>query len=308
MPINTLAYSQIFQTELDKQMLATATSSWMDANAGQVKYNGGNTVKVPSMSLTGLKQYDRDNGFKQGAVTLTYEDLILTQDRGTTFHLDSQDVDETNFVAAAGNVMGEFQRVQVVPEIDAYRYSKIYALAKAAQRITGAYTPDEATILDKLEDDITSIQDVVGDSVPLVICMATTVRKLLNRSDKLAKRLDVGQFAHGAVNTKVKTYNDIPILGVPSSRMKTAYVFNDGQTTGQETGGFKADAGAKDINWIIMTTTAPIAVSKQDKVRIFTPDQNQKADAWKLDYRRYHDLWIPKNRLGGVWVNSNETV
>ena len=60
MAINTLAYSQIFQTELDKQMLATATSSWMDANAGQVKYNGGDTVKIPSIALTGLKKYDRE--------------------------------------------------------------------------------------------------------------------------------------------------------------------------------------------------------------------------------------------------------
>ncbi len=86
--------------------------------------------------------------------------------------------------------------------------------------------------------------------------------------------------------------------------MKTQYVFNDGKEAGQEKGGFKADEGAKVINWIIMAKNSPIAVSKTDKVRIFSPDVNQKADAWKLDYRKFHDLWIPTNRLAGVWVNT----
>ena len=86
--------------------------------------------------------------------------------------------------------------------------------------------------------------------------------------------------------------------------MKTAYVFNDGKTTGQEKGGFKPDTAATGINWIIIARRAPIAVSKTDKIRIFEPNVNQKADAWKLDYRKFHDLWIPTNKLAGVWVNT----
>ena len=39
MAINTLQYSQQFQTVLDAQMLASATSAFMEANAGQVKYD-----------------------------------------------------------------------------------------------------------------------------------------------------------------------------------------------------------------------------------------------------------------------------
>lgn len=45
----------------------------MDANAGQVKYTGGDEVKIPKISLVGLGNYDRDKGFKQGSVTLSYE-------------------------------------------------------------------------------------------------------------------------------------------------------------------------------------------------------------------------------------------
>lgn len=304
MPINTLQYSQQFQTVLDAQMLAGATSAFMEANAGQVKYDGGDTVHIPEISMQGLAKYDRDEGFNQGSVTLKFNPYKMTQDRGRTFQLDSMDVNETNFVATAGTVMGEFQRTQVIPEIDSYRYSKIAALATAENKVTAGFTPAVATILEKLEAEITEIQDVVGEDEGLIIVMSTKLRTILNNADKFNRYLNVAEFKNGSVNTTVKSFNDIPILGVPSARMKTAYVFNDGKTANQQAGGFKADTGAKDINWIIMPQRAPIAVSKTDKVRVFTPELNQKADAWKIDYRKYHDLWIPKNRFAAIRVNT----
>lgn len=303
MAINTLEMAKIFQQSLDKQMGIEATSGWMESNAQNVKYNGGDTVRMPRISTTGMARYDRDNGFNQGAVTLTYDDYKLTQDRGRTFHLDSMDVDESNFIATAGTTMGEFQRLQVIPEVDAYRYSRIAALAKGASRTTDGFTPSETNILAQLDKEITDLQDTIGESEPLLILMATPIRTVLNNVKNIERHLDVTQFKAGAIDTKVKTYNEIPIFSVPSLRMKTAYVFNDGKTTGQEAGGFKADTGAKSINWIIISRRAPIAISKTDKVRIFAPDVNQKADAWKLDYRKFHDLWIPRNKLAGVWAN-----
>lgn len=304
MAINTLQYSQQFQTVLDAQMLASATSAFMEANAGQVKYDGGDTVHIPEISMQGLAKYDRDEGFNQGSVTLKFNPYKMTQDRGRTFQLDSMDVNETNFVATAGTVMGEFQRTQVIPEIDSYRYSKIAALATAESKVTTGFTPAVATILEKLEAEITDIQDVVGEDEGLIIVMSTKLRTILNNADKFNRYLNVAEFKNGSVNTTVKSFNDIPILGVPSARMKTAYVFNDGKTANQQAGGFKADTAAKDINWIIMPQRAPIAVSKTDKVRVFTPELNQKADAWKIDYRKYHDLWIPKNRFAAIRVNT----
>lgn len=304
MAINTLEMAKIFQQSLDKQMLVGATSGWMEANARNVKYNGGDTVKMPEITVGGLAKYDRDTGFNQGAVTLTYRDYTLTQDRGRTFQLDAMDVDETNFVANAGVVMGEFQRTQVIPEVDAYRYSKIAALAKGASHETATFTPSKANILGQLDADIANIRDVVGEDEPLVIIMSTPVRTIMNTADGITRFLDTTQFKAGVVDTKVKTYNEIPIFGVPSLRMKTAYVFKDGTTSGQEAGGFVADGTAKGINWIIIARRAPIAISKTDKVRIFEPNVNQKADAWKLDYRKYHDIWIPNNKLAGVWVNT----
>ena len=55
MAINTFEYAKNFQQALDKQMLVGATSGWMEANASGVKYNGGDTVKMPEISVAGLR-------------------------------------------------------------------------------------------------------------------------------------------------------------------------------------------------------------------------------------------------------------
>ena len=41
MAVNTLATATLFQKMLDKVAVQEATTGWMDANAGQVIYNGG---------------------------------------------------------------------------------------------------------------------------------------------------------------------------------------------------------------------------------------------------------------------------
>ena len=299
MAINTIEAAKIFQTALDQQVLEGATSGWMEENAGQVKYSGGNEVKIPKISLSGLGDYDRDSGYTQGAVTFSYETKTMTMDRGRKFLLDKMDVDETDFVASATTVMGEFQRTQVIPEVDAYRYSRIYALAK--DKYGKTYTPAASTILSTLSEDITAVQDEAG-SADLVIVMARPVYDMFCNNDKISKLIIAGDFKKGELNLMIKMFNGIPIIPVPSARMKTAYTFNDGKSGGQEAGGFTPTAKATQINWIICPKSAPIAVSKTDNFKIFDPEVNQTADAWLVELRKFHDLWIKDNVLPSIRV------
>jgi hypothetical protein len=307
---NNISYATIFQKALDEQMIQGATSGWMEANAGQVIYNGGSEVKIPKMSLDGLGNYSRSSGYPGGAVTLEYETKTMTQDRGRQFVLDSMDVNESNFVVNASSVMAQFQKLKVIPEVDAYRYSKIsqLAIAKGAGYALGGYTPAVADILSKIKADIATVQDRIGDDVPLIIVMSGLIKNILETSTELSKQLSVVDFTQGKVNLKVRAINDCPIISVPSARLKTLYVFNDGTTAGQTAGGFVADAAAKTINWLLIAQQAPIAVSKTDNMKIFDPSVVQDADGYKLDYRKYHDIWIPDNKLDGIFANVKEAL
>ena len=42
-------------------------------------------------------------------------------------------------------------------------------------------------------------------------------------------------------------------------------------------------------------------VKKTENMRIFTPEQNLDADAYKFDYRIYYDVFVPKSTRGTIW-------
>ena len=301
MAINTLQYSKIMMKKLDQHAVHSLTSGWMEANAGKVQYSGGDEVKIPTMSTSGLGNYDRDKGFAQGSIVLKYDTYKMTQDRGRTFQIDAMDVDESGFIATSANVIKVFQEDKVIPEIDSYRYSMIADIATKANKSENIkLTADNA--LSKLREHIRAVEDIIGTDKMLIITMPSNILALIEDSPKVGKSVNVADFKQGSINFKVKTVDDNPIRVVPSARLKTKYDILDGISSSQEAGGLKASSDAKDINWLVTPKDVPIAISKTDKLRVFSPDINQKADAWKIDYRKYHDLWITSGKQEQIFA------
>lgn len=308
MAINTLATATLFQNTLDKVAIQEMTTGWMDANAGQVIYNGGAEVKIPKMSVDGLGDYDRDEGYTQGGVTLEYETRKMTQDRGRKFQLDPMDINENNFVTTAASVMGEFQRVHVVPEIDAYRISKIATdviEAKTAGMVVYGYTPGApgTSALRKAKEGIKAVRDM-GYNGPLVI--QATPDFIMELELELAGKITSVTFSKGGINTKVPSIDDVPFISTPANRMYTAITIYDGKSEGQKKGGYAKGASALEINFMVLPRTTPIAITKQDIMRIFDPTINQKLNAWQMDYRRFHDIWVLDNKLNSVYVSIKD--
>ena len=299
---NSIAYAQIFQKTLDQLAVQEAVTGWMEANAAQIIYNGGNTVKLPKLSMDGLGDYSRSSGYVAGDVTFAYETLQMTQDRGRKFSIDAMDVDETNFVLTASTVMGEFQRTKVVPEIDAYRLSKLGAGAIAATKVEYNYTPASGTILAKLKAARASIRKAGYRGRIYIHCTTDVMTEL---EIAIGAQLRSETFSQGGLDTIVPILDkDTYLIETADDLMHTSITLYDGSTAGQTDGGFVA--GGKQMNFIAIAANAPIAVSKQDLVRIFDPMTNQDANAWALDYRRYHDLWIPDNKKPLLFANIKD--
>lgn len=299
MPNNfTDGYASLFQRALDEQIVQRAVTGWMDANAGLVQYSGGKDVKIPKMAMDGLGDYNRNTGYPDGAVTLEYETRTMTQDRGRKFMLDSMDVDETNFVANAGSVMSEFQRIHVAPEIDAYRLSKLASLAIDADvNVAYSYTPTKSDIVDVLIDALAEVRNAGFRDMPLVIHATSAVTAALSKA-KSDKAASVAFIAGGGLQTTVPSVDNVPVVETDSKRMVSAITVSGN--------GWEKGSTAKDVNFIITPRVAPIAITKQDNVKIFTPKQNQSADAWLLEYRRYHDLWVMDNKIPGIYANMKD--
>lgn len=309
MAINTLATATLFQNTLDKVAIQEAVTGWMDKNAGQVIYNGGAEVKIPKMSVQGLGDYDRDNGYQQGGVTLEYETRKMTQDRGRKFQLDPIDINENNFVTTAAAVMGEFQRTQVIPEIDAYRISKIATYAIDAQKagmVSYGYTPGATgtSALRKVKEGIKAVREM-GYNGPLVI--HATPDFIMELELELANKITVTTFKKGGIETKVPSVDEVPLISTPANRMYTAITLHDGKTGGQEKGGYVKGGTAKDMNFMVLPVTTPVAITKQDIMRIFDPTINQNLNAWQMDYRRFHDIWVLDNKLDSIYLSIKDS-
>lgn len=292
---NTIEYAKLFQRVLDSVDIPGKTSSAMEGNT--VVYNGGDEIKLPKMTLSGLADYSRSGGYKGGAIVSEYETHKITKDRGIEFTIDVMDLDESGFVIEAGRVVNALNRESVIPEIDAYRYSKIFALANANLK-TEDYTPADSDIFEKLLGNISAVENVIGEGVAKTIYMSYEAARILDLADKVEKRLDVVA-NDGDIKSKTRMLDGTPIVRVPSARFKSLFTFNDGTSAF----GFSTAATTMELNWIILPNNAAYGVMKHDKLKIFSPDVNQSSDGWLVQYRLYHDLFIPDNKIPGLWVS-----
>ena len=98
------------------------------------------------------------------------------------------------------------------------------------------------------------------------------------------------------------SFDEMPIVKVPQTRFYTAVTLGDGKSNAA--GGYAKAEGAKDINFMIVDRASVIQLIKHGKIRVFDPDTNQSADAYKVDYRVYHDAWVLNNKKNGIYCHT----
>lgn len=73
MAINTLAFAKKTAAELDKIAVQESVTGFLADNALKTKFVGAQTVLIPDLDMQGLGDYDRDNGFVAGSITVANE-------------------------------------------------------------------------------------------------------------------------------------------------------------------------------------------------------------------------------------------
>lgn len=300
----SINYAAIFSSAIDQALVATLTSGYMEADAADVQYQGGNTVKLATITTPGLGTYSRTGGYPGGAVSVDWTDYVFDMDRSVQLNIDQFDVDETNFVLTVANALKTVKEVDIDPEIDGYRYSTVYTkvLAKSALATPApmeAYTPNVSDILTKIKADMTAVQDTVGETAPIVCYMSRKVYGILSSSSELSKQMQVLELNRNGINTKVYGIDDMPIIPVPSARMRTAYTYNDGSANF----GFAAKTNAGRINWIIAPRGSLKGVVKGDEVKVIEPAVNQKYSGWSIMFRLYHTLIVLDAKIASMRVS-----
>ena len=281
---------------LDQVYAVASVSAVLDTPNALVRETAdAKTVLIAQTSMSGLGDYSRADGFVSGDLTLTWKPYTFEYDRGRTFQIDAMDDMETMGLAF-GSLAGEFVRVKVTPEIDAIRFAK-YA--------TNAGTTVAADLTNKTTVSAIATAEVEMEEkeVTLANCvlfMTPTVYGYVKDDTEHFQRTLVPS---ENPNRNFGAFDDMPIAKVPQSRFYTAVNTLSGKDA-EAAGGFAKADGAKDINFMIIDRASVIQLIKHGKIRVFDPDTNQSADAYKVDYRIYHDAWVLDNKKNGIYCHT----
>jgi len=289
---NSIALVTKFQPILDEIYKRESLTAILDAQTKPVDFMGANVVKVFKTSVVGLGTYSRATGYPAGDVTGTWEALTLSASRGRAFSIDRQDNDES-LGMAFGTLANEFIRTQVAPEVDAYRFSK-YASWSGISEVGSPATLSSSTVLAAIDLAGQTLDDLDVPAEGRILFVSSAVSAFLKAavSRYLANET--------SADRRVKNLDNMQIIQVPQTRFYKGITLDAGATS--SAGGYtKTSSTGRDINFLMMHPGAVLQATKQAALKIFTPEENQSADAWLMQYRLYHDAFVYDNHVNGIY-------
>jgi hypothetical protein len=294
---NSIALAKEYLGILDEVYADEVLTSDLNTGAANVKPSGrAGSFLVRKLSMVGLGNYNRGTGYPTGDLTSTWEEKTYTADRGRSFMLDVMDATEADLEAIT--VASEFLRVKVVPEIDAFRFSQI-AKTSGIQTVAGAALTTSAAVLAAWDVAIGAMRQKHVKVANLVGYMDVAIYQLLKNSAAVTRFLTPGQNP----SREFETFDGVKIVVVPADEFYTSIDLEAGATAGAA-GSYSMTVGAKAINFLLVDKTAVFADVKHAKPRMFDPATTQAAEAWKLDYRVYHDAWVLDNKVNGIYLHK----
>lgn len=295
---NTIQLVTKFVPIMDEIYKRESVTSILDTANSNVRFIGANVVKVFKFASDGLANYNRANGYVAGDLQATWETLTLAQDRGRSFQLDVMDNEET-LGMALGGLTSQFIRTEVAPEIDAYRFAK-YAGTANILAATPADLAASTDVLAAIDDADKAMSDAEVPHEGRILFLSEAAYKLLKNNITRYIQNDEEN-----VNRTIEVLDGMRVIRVPSGRFNTAITLKDGSTSGQTAGGFAA--AGYPINFMIIHPSAVVQIVKHVVPRLFAPQQNLDADAWKYDYRIYHDAFVLENKVAGIYLHRAAT-
>ena len=268
-------------------------------NNGRYRVTGAKTIKIPSISTTGRTNADRDS-IKTAVRNYdnAWETKELTNERKWSTLVHPEDIDQTNDVTTITNITMVMNEEQKFPEMDAYCCSKIYNDWIA--------TRDEKGNLRVADDTILTVQNILAvfdklmlkmdnERVPAngrILYITHEVASILKSADKISRSLDVSK-GPNALDRRVNRLDQVQIVPVPSTLMKTLYSF---------TVDWAVAAGADQINMFLVHPLAVITPVSYTFSRLDAPSAMSEGKYVYYE-ESFEDAFILNKKAGAIQYN-----
>lgn len=229
-------------------------------NNGRYRWVNAKTIEIPSITTSGRVDADRDTiAFAQRNYSNKWETKTLENERKWSTLVHPMDIDQTNMVATIANITQVFNEEQKFPEMDAYTISKIYAdwtTTAAGDSSHDAYTGKTAdttvltaaNVLGVFDDLMLKMDNARVPANGRILYVTHEVKTLLKSAQNISRSISV-EDGPNAIDRRVSRLDQVEIVGVPSTLMKTLYDFSNGWAVAKT---------AKQINMMLIHPLAVI--------------------------------------------------
>ena len=296
-PANTIGLASKYLPVLDEVYKRGSLTSIFDTAENRVNWIGAKTVSLFDFDPVGMANYDRDDGFVTGNITAGWKPYQIEVDRGRSYQIDVMDNEESLGMAVA-SALSEIERVEVIPEVDAYRFAKWAGTTGVSTGTAATIVPGTTNVAGLID---TAEAQMDNDEVPYegrVLYVSPLAYMALKGN--IERRIINSE---NNVNTNVEFFDDMRVIRVPQARFQSAVTLN-APTTAAGQGGYAPATGAKAINFMIVHPSAIMQVMKHRVLRVFAPDQNMEADAYRINFRYAHGTWVKKHKTKGIYVQT----
>lgn len=318
-----------YSTEaFDEVYKADARSSLLDGNKKLMQFTGAKTVKIAKFTSDGLSDYSRANssnenlpltsggdfaqaqgnsftagyGYQRADMGITWEEFTLACDRGAQYRVELFDNEESAELAV-GLGTKQINKQVIVPEVDAYCFSKIASYVPASNTITAADTisltaGDPAEPVNVMNQMFLKLDEAEVPAEDQIIFASPTFIQALRSTNALYKKLDQAEYKKN-VSFLIEEYEGRPIVMVPPSRFMTGVSLN--------AKGYGPTASvSKHIHCMLVAKEAVYHIVKYNKIKVFGPEVVQDYDGYKINARVYHDVFVPDNKRVAlaIWTKS----
>jgi len=292
---NAISYAELYLPLLDEAYKADSKSAVLDTLSDYVRFTGGNTVNIFNIDPVGMGNYDRNAGYVPGDVTGTWQPYVLETDRGRSYQVDFLD-NEQAMSLIVPNLLGTVERQHIIPEVDAYRFAAYASGAAAGNIVTETLSTGAATIA-SIDDATASLDNAEVPYEGRILFVSPSTYKLIKGG---VTRMVMNRDRD--VDYNVEMYNDMRVITVPQPRFQTAITLA-APTTSSGAGGFAPASSAAAINYMIVHPSAVLQVMQHYAPRVFSPEQNIEADAWRVQPRYCHGAWVKAHKTNGIFVS-----
>ena len=295
---NSMALVTKFLPLVDQVYKQDSKSAILDTANEMVRFDGANAVKILNINPLGMGNYSRNGGFVPGDVAGTWQAYTMSIDRGRSYQLDVLDNDE-ELGLPLGNLLAAVEREHIIPEVDATRFAAYATGAAAANKTTETLSTGSGTVA-----------SIDAASVKLDNAEVPYEGRVLFVSPKVYGLLKGGitrfiQNGESNVNYAIEMYNDMRVIRVPQSRFYTAITLAT-PSDNDDAGDYSPNGNG--INYMIVHPSAVVQVMKHYVARVFSPQDNQQADAWLVQPRFAHGAWVLSHKTNGIYVSSDSTI